>query len=183
MNMSRMVAAIFAFIAGSILFAPALAERAIREHLGTGVSSTPEGITEKDVRELASLIREHGFSVDLEHICKTTGVQTTVANCRFSQISIGLSRGKSDILAFNVPEAATGVPFVLIFHVAEDLSEIFIVSMFGELVRGYSRGADGRFLRNDEANQIPFKIDAAYWARNIGAVYDGLRIPRPPHRR
>lgn len=183
MNMPRMLAAIFAFIAGPILFAQALAERAIHEHLGPGVFSTPDGITETDVRELASLIREHGFSVDLEHICKTTEVQTTVGSCRFYQISVGLNRGKSDILAFNVPETVTGTPFVLIFHVAEDLSEIFIVSMFGELVRGYSRGADGRLLRNDEANKIPFKVDAAYWARNIGAVYDGLRIPRPAHRR
>lgn len=176
-----MIRLIVATLVSLTIVASGLA-RDLREHLGPQVPSRPDGISERDMRELASLVREHGFRVNLEVICKIAELEASSENCRFRQISIGLHTKEGDVLSFNVPEGPD-TPFVVMFHISSDLAEVFLVSGSGELMRAYYLNGDGRFAKIDDANlHEVFKIDAAYWARNIGAVYDGLRVRRPPHR-
>ncbi len=155
------------------------------DHLGSAVLSRADGISAEELRELVSIVYQEGASVNFHLLCAALELLQRTPDCVFRQISVRLDTGKGDVLAFNVPDDGSGgVSFVLIFHVARDLGEIYVVSMAGGLKRAYVQRANGRFVKvvGDKAEES-FRIDVAYWARNLPRVYDDLGLVKPAHRR
>ena len=160
------------------------AERHPDQHLGPAVVSRPNGFSAAELQELISLVRKEGHSVDFGLLCAATEIVDLSANCVFRQISIKLHTSEADLLAFNVPDTTGDIPLILLFHVARDLGEIYIVSPSGALVRAYVKQSYGRFEKVETRQaEETFLIDIAYWARNLTRVYDDLGVERPSCRR
>ena len=106
-------------------------------------------------------------------------------DCHFRQVSVRLPLEKDDVLSFNVPDnGSLGVALVIVCHTAHDVNEIFLVSMSALLRMAFVAGRDGRFTEADVRSvENSFRVDMAYWARNLGRVYDDLGLQKPPHRR
>jgi hypothetical protein len=79
----------------------------------------------------------------------------------FKQVSAIDKLGRGDIHAFNVPVTAEEeIPFVLIFHVSEQIGEVYIASTTGSLLNAYMRDARGIYNETDlRAAQEYFLID------------------------
>lgn len=159
------------------------AQRAIEQHLGSAVLSSADDVSASDLAELAQVIGRRGYSVNLDPLCSAIEVDHLLKGCQFRQVSVGLKTGDGDILAFNVPAGANTPPFVIVFHLAREIGEIYLVSMSGGLVKAYAQVENGNFalMKSADAKQR-FLIDMAYWARNVASIYDHLGIDRPPHR-
>jgi hypothetical protein len=160
------------------------AQRHPDQHLGPTVVSRPDGSSAADVQELALLVRKEGLSVDFGLLCAATEIVDFSANCLFRQIAVKLHTSEADLIAFNVPDMSGEIPFILLFHVARDLGEIYIVSLSGGLVRAYVKQAYGRFEKVETRQaEESFLIDMAYWTRNLSRVYEHFRVERPLDRR
>lgn len=163
---------------------PVSANRAPDQHLGDTIESTPDGISQPELQELVSIVFQEGHLVDFGLLCVALNIQQMFDDCAFRQVSVRLPSGKDDVLSFNVPDkGGRGVAFVIVCHTAHDVNEIFVLSMGATLRRAFVAGSDGRFAETDlRAAEIRFRIDMAYWARNLGRVYDDLGLQKPPHR-
>ena len=164
---------------------PAIAERPPSLHLGDAVEAAADGISQTELQELVSIVFQEGHSVDFGFLCVALNIQQMFDDCFFRQVSVRLPSGKDDVLSFNVPDkGGRGVAFVIVCHTAHDVNEIFVLSMGATLRRAFVAGSDGRFAETDlRAAENSFRIDLAYWARNLGRVYDDLGLQKPLHRR
>ncbi len=164
---------------------PANAERPPGEHLGNAVESAANGITQPELQELVSIVFQEGHPVDFGFLCAALSIQEMFDDCVFRQVSVRLPSGKNDVLSFNVPDKGVdGIEFVIVSHTAHDVNEIFVLSMGAALRRAFVAGTDGKFAETDvHEAEVSFKIDMAYWARNLGQVYDDLGLKKPSHRR
>lgn len=162
----------------------AQAERPLQHHLGTAVVSVPDGITQAELQELVSIVFQEGPEVDFGLLCAALDIQQMFDDCVFRQVSVRLPSQKGDVLSFNVPDKGSqGVAFVIVCHTSHDVNEIFVVSMTAKLRRAFVTGIDGRFMETDiQGIEANFRIDMAYWARNLGSVYDDLGLQKPSHR-
>lgn len=163
----------------------ARAERPLQQHLGTTVDNVPQGITQPELQELVSIVFQEGHKVDFGLLCAALNIQHMFDDCVFRQVSVRLPSGKDDILSFNVPDkGGLGIALVIVCHTAHDVNEIFVVSMSAALRRAFVAGLDGRFAERDVRTvENNFRVDMAYWARNLGRVYDDLGLHKPAHRR
>lgn len=164
---------------------PASAERLPGRHLGESIESIPDGITKPELHELVSIVFQEGHPVDFGLLCAALDIQQLFDDCVFRQVSVRLPSGMNDVLSFNVPDKGSGgVAFVIVCHTAHDVNEIFVVSMAAALRKAFVAGADGRFAETDlrEADNT-FRVDMAYWAKNLPRVYDDLGLVKPSHRR
>ncbi len=163
----------------------AQAERPLQQHLGAPVDSIPEGITQPELQELVSIVFQEGHQVDFGLLCAALNIQHMFDDCHFRQVSVRLPSGKDEVLSFNVPDKGSrGVALVIVCHTAHDVNEIFLVSMSALLRMAFVAGRDGRFAEADVRSvENSFRVDMAYWARNLGRVYDDLGLQKPPHRR
>lgn len=118
-------------------------------------------------------------------VCVALNIQHMFNDCHFRQISVRLPSGKPDVLSFNVPDNGDlGVALIIVYHTSQDVNEIFVVSMSASLRQAFVAGLDGRFAETDvQSVQNNFKVDMAYWARNLNRVYNDLGLQKPPHRR
>lgn len=172
-------AVIIASLAGSAVHA----QRKLEQHLGPAVLSSADGLSAGDLAELADIIGKRGYSVNLAPLCSAIEVDHILKNCQFRQASVGLKTGDGDILAFNVPIEQNSPSFVVVFHMAREIGEIYLVSMSGELVKAYVQVENGKFVLTETTDaKQRFLIDMAYWGRNIASIYDHLGLDRPPHR-
>ncbi|MGE3991600.1 hypothetical protein [Pseudorhodoplanes sp.] len=163
----------------------AQAERPLQQHLGAPVDSIPEGITQPELQELVSIVFQEGHQVDFGLLCAALNIQHMFDDCHFRQVSVRLPSEKDEVLSFNVPDKGSrGVALVIVCHTAHDVNEIFVVSMSASLRKAFVADLDGRFAETDVRTvENTFKVDMAYWARNLGRVYDDLGLQKPPHRR
>lgn len=161
------------------------AERPLQQHLGTTVDSVPNGITQPELQEVVSIVFQEGHEVDFGLLCATLNIQHMFDDCHFRQVSVRLPSGKDDVLSFNVPDKGSlGVALIIVCHTAHDVNEIFVVSMSAALRRAFVAGLDSRFTETDVRTvENSFRVDMAYWARNLGRVYADLGLQKPPHRR
>jgi hypothetical protein len=164
---------------------PARAERPLQHHLGITMESVPAGITERELQELVSIVFQEGHRVDFGMLCIALNIQYLFDGCTFRQVSVGLATGNMDTLSFNVPDdGERGVALVVLCHTAQDVNEIFVVSMAAALRRAFVSGPDGRYVEADvHSVEAKFLIDTAYWAKNLARVYEDLGLEKPSHRR
>lgn len=172
------------FLLAGLAGQPVGAERAPHQHLGDNVQSVPDGITQQELGELVSIVFQEGQPVDFGLLCAALNIQQMFEDCVFRQVSVRLPSRKEDVLSFNVPDkGGRGIAFVIVCHTAHDVNEIFVVSMTAALRKAFVTGADGRFLEASlQETESSFRIDMAYWARNLGRVYDDLGLEKPIHR-
>ena len=166
-----------------MVFRAAAAQNSLKDHLGPFASSEPSGITSADIEEIATIIQQSGISVNLDPFCSSAELDHVLDDCQFRQLTVLLKNVDTQLLVFNVPRTLKPAPFAVVFHFGRGLGEIYLVSMSGNLIRAYIQTAGGPFELNEtgEAKQ-KFLIDMAYWARNIGQIYDAFGIARPKNR-
>lgn len=165
----------FGFIA--ILFLPntGTAQRVLDAHQETAVLSEPAGISEHAINEIARVVKQNGKIANLESLCAEMELDHVLDDCLFRQFIIFLNAERDEIIAFNVPKEMQPIPFVIAYHLNRKGGEIYLVSMSGNMVKGYLRNSDGAFsLDGSSRIKERFLMDMSFWAQRIDYVYERL---------